>query len=46
MLVVKVVYRLPYRGLKGFLRSLLGEEFYLPDYTTVCVRAVTVQTVL
>lgn len=46
MLVVKAVYRLPYRGLKGFLRSVLGKEARLPDYSTVCLRAATVDAVL
>jgi hypothetical protein len=45
-LVVKAVYRLPYRGLEGFLRSLLGAKERLPDYTTICVRAATVNAVL
>jgi hypothetical protein len=45
-LVIKAVYRLPYRGLDGFLRSLLGAEARLPDYTTVCVRAAAVEAVL
>lgn len=45
-LVVKAVYRLPYRGLDGFLRSVLGAKARLPDYTTVCVRAATVDAVL
>jgi len=45
-LVVKAVYRLPYRGLDGFLRSILGAKARLPDYTTVCVRAATVEAVL
>jgi len=44
-LVVKAVYRLPYRGLEGFLRSLLSLG-RLPDYTTICVRAGTVDAVL
>jgi hypothetical protein len=46
MLVIKAVYRLPYRGLVGFLKSVLGQDARLPDYTTVCVRAATVQAVL
>lgn len=45
-LIVKAVYRLPYRGLDGFLRSVLGAKGRLPDYTTVCVRAATVEAVL
>ena len=45
-LVVKAVYRLPYRGLDGFLRSILGAKAHLPDYTTICMRAATVEAVL
>jgi hypothetical protein len=45
-LVVKTIYKLPYRGLKGFLRSVLGPEAHLPDYTTVCVRSATMDAVL
>jgi hypothetical protein len=45
-LVIKAIYRLPYRGLTGFLRSILGQTAPLPDYTTVCVRAATVDAVL
>jgi hypothetical protein len=45
-LVVKAVYRLPYRGLEGFLRSLLGANERLPNYTTICVRSATVDAVL
>jgi hypothetical protein len=45
-LVVKAVYRLPYRGLEGFLRSVLGAKALLPDYTTVCVRAALVGAAL
>jgi hypothetical protein len=46
MPVVKAVYRLPYRGLQGFLRSVLGREARLPDYSTVCVRAAKVEAAL
>ena len=46
MLVVKAVYLLPYRGLTGFLRSVLGKDARLPNYTTVCIRAATVHAVL
>ena len=45
-LVIKAVYRLPYRGLAGFLWSLLGAGARLPDYTTICVRAATANAVL
>jgi hypothetical protein len=45
-LVIKAVYRLPYRGLDGFLRSLLRSDARLPDYTTFCLRAGTVEAVL
>jgi hypothetical protein len=45
-LVVKAIYRLPYRGLEGFLRGILGQDAHLPDYTTVCVRAATVDAAL
>lgn len=45
-LVIKAVYRLPYRGLEGFLRSLLGSKERLPDYTTICIRAATVEAAL
>jgi Transposase DDE domain len=38
-LVIKAVYRLPYRGLEGFLRSVLEPGVALPDYTTFCLRA-------
>jgi len=40
------VYRLPYRGLEGFLRGLLGRAARLPDYTTICVQAAKVEAVL
>lgn len=46
MLIIKAVYKLPYRGLVGFLQSLLGHASHLPDYTTVCIRAATLQAVL
>ena len=45
-LVVKAIYRLPYRGLEGFLRGVLGQDAHLPDYTTVCVRAATVDAAM
>jgi Transposase DDE domain len=42
-LTIKAIYRLPYRGLQGFLRGLfrLGDcaSKPVPDYTTFCVRA-------
>lgn len=46
LLVVKAVYRLPYRGLEGFARSLLAAGTRLPDYTTLCVRAATANVAL
>lgn len=41
-LMLKAIYRLPYRGLEGLLRSVfkLGQcPYQAPDYTTFCVRA-------
>jgi hypothetical protein len=42
-LTLKALYRLPYRGLEGFMRGLfkLGncQNRPVPDYTTFCVRA-------
>jgi hypothetical protein len=42
-LTLKAIYRLPYRGLQGFMESLFKlshcTERAVPDYTTFCVRA-------
>jgi Transposase DDE domain len=41
-LMVKSIYRLPYRGLEGFLCGLFNysaQNKPIPDYSTFCVRA-------
>lgn len=42
-LTLKAIYRMPYRGLEGFLRGLLRlnglEDRAVPDFTTFCHRA-------
>lgn len=43
VLLIKGVYRLPYRQSVGFTQSvmdMLGAEVIVPDYTTVCKRSV------
>jgi hypothetical protein len=42
VMMLKVVYRLPYRQVTGFVQSLLdllGAEARVPDYTLVCKRS-------
>ena len=45
-LTIKAIYRLPYRGLEGFIKGLfkLGHcaDKPVPDYTTFCVRAAAI----
>ena len=49
-LMIKALYRLPYRGLEGCLLGLFKLGNYsdrpVPDYTTFCLRAVDVDVVL
>lgn len=49
-LTLKAIYRLPYRGLEGFMRGLFKmgrcDDRPVPDYTTFCLRAALLEIVL
>ncbi len=49
LLMLKAVYRLPYRQTVGFRQSvmgLLGADVQVPDYTTLCKRSVDLAVTL
>ena len=39
LLMIKIRFRLPYRALEGFVKSIFGKKWLLPTYSLICKRA-------